>query len=181
MSEVEARLAALEGGDGAVLMSSGMAAVTTTLMSMVRAGQHVVFTADVYRKTRLFAKTILAKFGVESSVVEPQVRAIEAAMRDETRIVFTEAPTNPYLRVVDIEGLVRVAKSRRAKTIIDATFATPVNMRPLDLGVDLVGVGLFRMPMSESDISCSRFTPLSSSSKSECQSELWALKSPSMM
>ena len=138
VTEVEARLAALEGGDGAVLMSSGMAAVTTTLMSMLRAGQHVVFTADVYRKTRLFAKTILAKFGVESDVVEPEVGAIEAAMRDETRIVFTEAPTNPYLRVVDVEGLVRVAKSRRAKTIIDATFATPVNMRPLDLGVDLV-------------------------------------------
>jgi cystathionine gamma-synthase len=115
-----------------------MAAITTTLFAMLRQGQHVIFTADVYRKTRLFAKGMLAKFGVESSIVPPEIEAIEAAVKDQTKIIFTEAPTNPYLRVVDLDPLVALAKRHRIKTVIDATFATPVNMRPLDLGVNLV-------------------------------------------
>ncbi len=144
VAAVEARLAALEGGGGdevgvgAVLMASGMAAITSTLLAMLRAGQHVIFTADVYRKTRVFARSYLSKFGVEFDIVEPSLAAIAAAVRSETKIIFTEAPTNPYLRVVDIPGVVALAKSRRIKTIIDATFATPINMRPLALGVDLV-------------------------------------------
>ena len=142
VAAVEAKLAALEGGGepgyGAVLMASGMAAITTTLLAMLRAGQHVIFTADVYRKTRLFARSYLAKFGVEFDIVEPRVEAIEAALRDQTKIIFTEAPTNPYLRMVDLEGVAALAKPRRIKTIIDATFATPINMRPCAHGIDLV-------------------------------------------
>ncbi|HVI02759.1 MAG TPA: PLP-dependent aspartate aminotransferase family protein [Enhygromyxa sp.] len=142
VAAVEARLAALESGGepgvSAVLMSSGMAAITSTLLAMLRAGQHVIFTADVYRKTRVFARTYLSKFGVEFDIVEPTLAAIEAAVRSETKIIFTEAPTNPYLRVVDIPGVVELAKAKKIKTIIDATFATPINMRPLALGVDLV-------------------------------------------
>ncbi|PRQ04850.1 trans-sulfuration enzyme family protein [Enhygromyxa salina] len=142
VAAVESRLAALEAGGaagfGAVLMASGMAAITSTLLAMLRAGQHVIFTADVYRKTRVFARTYLDKFGVAVDIVEPTLAAIEAAVRSETKIIFTEAPTNPYLRVVDLEGIVALAKPRRIKTIVDATFATPINMRPCDLGVDLV-------------------------------------------
>lgn len=134
----EAKLAALDGGSAAVLMSSGMAAITTTLLSMLKAGQHVVFTADVYRKTRVFAAQVLGRYGVETSIVPPDLPSIEAALRDDTRIIFTEGPTNPYLRMVDLEGLVALAKPRRIKTIIDATFATPINMRPLEHGIDLV-------------------------------------------
>ena len=144
VAAAEAELAALEAGRtlggevAAVLMASGMAAITSTLLAMLRAGQHVIFTADVYRKTRVFARSYLAKFGVEFDIVAPELAAIEAAVRDQTKIIFTEAPTNPYLRVVDVEGVVALARTRRIKTIIDATFATPINMRPLELGVDLV-------------------------------------------
>ncbi len=138
VAAAESKLAALEGAPAAVLMASGMAAVTTTLLSMLRQGQHIVFTADIYRKTRVFANQILAKFGVESSIVSPRVSEIQAALRDETRIIFTEGPTNPYGRMVDIDGLVEVARGRRVKTIFDATFATPMNLRPLDHGIDLV-------------------------------------------
>lgn len=134
----EARLAALEGGQDALLTSSGMAAITTTLLAMLRAGQHVVLTRDVYRKTRLFANTVLSRYGVEVDIVDPDAAAIEAALRDNTKIIFTELPTNPYLRVLDLQAVTRLAKSRRIKTIIDATFATPVNLRALDHGVDLV-------------------------------------------
>lgn len=138
VAAAEAKLAALEGGDAAVLMASGMAAITTTLLAMLKAGAHLVLTSDVYRKTRLFARTLLTKYGVEVSIVEPELDAIAAAINERTKVVFTEAPTNPYLRVVDLAPLVELCKARRVKTIIDATFATPINMRPLELGVDLV-------------------------------------------
>jgi len=138
LAACEARLAALDGGDAAVLMPSGMAAITTTLLSMLRAGQRVVMTSDVYRKTRQFARQVLVRYGVEVDIVEPTLASLEAAIRDDTRLVFTESPTNPYLRVVDLEGLVALARRHRAKTVIDATFATPINMRPLELGIDLV-------------------------------------------
>lgn len=138
VAAAEAKLAALEGAQAGVLMSSGMAAVTTTLLAMLRAGHHVVLTSDVYRKTRQFARQVLSRYGVEVDIVPPTAEAIREAMRPQTRIVFTEAPTNPYLRLVDLEAVVAVAKEHRAKTIIDATFATPVNMRPLASGVDLV-------------------------------------------
>jgi cystathionine gamma-synthase len=138
VAAAEAKLAAIEGGEAAVLMASGMAAITTTLLAMLRHGQHVVLTADTYRKTRVFAKDTLARFGVEVDVVEPTVEAVAAAIRPTTKVLFTESPTNPYMRIVDLDALVELAKKHRMKTIIDATFATPVNLRPLAHGVDLV-------------------------------------------
>ncbi|MCX4240290.1 trans-sulfuration enzyme family protein [Paraliomyxa miuraensis] len=138
VERAEAKLAALEGGEAAVLMASGMAAITTTLLAMLRQGQHVVLTRDAYRKTRVFARSVLERYGVGVDIVEPSAQAVIDAMRDETRIVLTEAPTNPYLRVLDLAAVVKAASARRVKTIIDATFATPINMQPLAHGVDLV-------------------------------------------
>jgi len=138
VAAAEAKLAALEGAEAAVLMASGMAAITTTLFAMLRQSAHVVFTEDVYRKTRVFARETLVRFGVEVDVVAPDLGAIAAALRPTTRIIFTETPTNPYLRIVDLTAVAELARSRRIKTIVDATFATPVNLRPLDLGIDLV-------------------------------------------
>jgi len=135
---VEAKLAALEHAEAALLLSSGMAAITTTLLAMVKSGQHVVLTDDVYRKTRVFARQMLTRFGIQIDVVAPNVSAIEAALRPNTRVVFTESPTNPYLRIVDLEALCQLARARRINTVIDATFATPINMQPLGVGVDLV-------------------------------------------
>ena len=116
----EAKLAALEGGNAAVLTSSGMAAITTTLLSMLKSGAHLVLTSDVYRKTRHFANAVLSKYGVEVDIVPPSVDALKAVIKPATKVVFTEAPTNPYGRLVDLEGLVGLAKEHRAKTIIDA-------------------------------------------------------------
>lgn len=138
VERAEAKLAALEGGEAAVLMASGMAAITTTLLAMLRQGQHLVLTRDTYRKTRVFAQQVLTRFGVEVDIVEPTAAAVIAAMRPTTRIVLTEAPTNPYLRMIDLEAVTEAARARRIKTIIDATFATPINMQPLRHGVDLV-------------------------------------------
>ena len=138
VERAEAKLAALEGGEAAVLMASGMAAITTTLLAMLKQGQHLVLTRDAYRKTRVLARQVLARYGVAVDIVEPTAQAVIEAMRDDTRVVLTEAPTNPYLRVLDLGAVVAEARRRRIKTIIDATFATPVNMRPLEHGVDLV-------------------------------------------
>jgi cystathionine gamma-synthase len=135
---VEAKLAALEGAEAALLFSSGMAAVTSTLLAMLRRESHVVFTNDCYRKTRQFAETVLKKFGVAYDLVPPNVGAIEAALKPATALIFTESPTNPYMSVLDLERLVALARDRKIKTVIDSTFATPFNQRPLEFGVDLV-------------------------------------------
>jgi cystathionine gamma-synthase len=135
---VEAKLAALEGAEAAALFSSGMAAVTTTLLAVLRRDVHVVFTDDCYRKTRQFAAAVLGKLGITCELVAPSVAAVEAALRPDTQLVFTESPTNPYLNVVDLARLAELARARRIKTVVDSTFATPLNQRPLELGIDLV-------------------------------------------
>lgn len=136
--ETERKLAALEGAERAILFSTGMSAVILTLMAYMKPNGHIVFTSDCYRQTRDFATNLLAKFGVTSSLVEPDARAIAAALKPDTNIIFTESPTNPYLRVLDLPAVVKLAKKRGILTMIDATLATPYNSRPLELGVDLV-------------------------------------------
>lgn len=138
--EFEKRLAALEGADDAVAFSSGMAAVTTAILALCKAGDHVVLFSDCYRRTRQFVSTTLGKFGVANTQIPAgDIAALKDALRPETRLVITESPTNPYLYCVDLEAVVAITKThRRAKVLIDSTFATPVNYRPLHYGVDLV-------------------------------------------
>jgi cystathionine gamma-synthase len=137
----ERGVAALEGAVDAAIFASGMAAITTTFFAMLKAGDHVILTSDCYRRTRQFVTKTLGRFGVEATLIEPNdIAALEAAIvPGKTRLVFTESPTNPYLRVVDIEAFARVTKRHRGlKLVVDSTFATPINQRPLELGADLV-------------------------------------------
>lgn len=138
--EVEARIAALEGTADALLFGSGMAAMTTSLFALLKAGDHVVLFQDCYRRTRQFVQKTLDRFGVTHTLVPPgDVAAAADALKKETKAVVTESPTNPYLVCVDLEDLVRrVRAAGRAKVVVDATFATPVNQRPAALGADLV-------------------------------------------
>jgi cystathionine gamma-synthase len=137
---VEERLAQLEGAEDAALFSSGMAAITNLLLTVLKSGQHVVMTNDVYRRTRQFCLTTLAKFGIETSVVPVgDYDALEAAViKGKTRFIISETPTNPYLRVADLERIRQIAKANRCLTMIDTTFATPINLRPLAWGIDFV-------------------------------------------
>jgi cystathionine gamma-synthase len=136
---VEERVAALEGVDDAVFFSSGMAAVTSTVLALVKSGDHVILFSDCYRRTRQFVTRFLAQFGVEHSLVPPaDLDALRAALRPTTKLVISEAPTNPYLTVLDLPGLSEICKPRRVRTLIDATFATPVNLNPSDYGIDLI-------------------------------------------
>lgn len=139
VAAAEAKLAALEGAQSAALYSSGMAAVTSTLLTLVQAGSHVVITDDSYRRTRQFCLNFLKKFGVACTVVPMgDYEALEAAIEPATRLVISESPTNPYLRVLDLSRVAEIARRHNVKTLVDATFATPFNMRPLDFGIDLV-------------------------------------------
>jgi cystathionine gamma-synthase len=137
-TECERKLAAVEGAERAVLFSTGMSAVILTLMTYMKPDGHIIFTSDCYRQTRDFATNTLSKFGIEVSMVDPTAEAIEKAIKPNTNIIFTESPTNPYLRVLDLPAIVKVAKKHNVITIIDATLATPYNIKPLELGVDLV-------------------------------------------
>ncbi|WP_428267825.1 trans-sulfuration enzyme family protein [Haliangium sp.] len=137
----ERKIAAIGGGEECAIFSSGMAAITTTLLAMLRSGQHVILTSDCYRRTRQFITGVLSRFGVDSTIVAPDdYDALAAAIRPkETRLVISESPTNPYLRCLDLERVGAItAKHPAVKLLIDATFATPVNQRPLEQGADLV-------------------------------------------
>jgi cystathionine beta-lyase/cystathionine gamma-synthase len=136
---VERKLQALEGGEDAVLFASGMCAATTMFLALLPRGGHLVVTSDCYRRTRQFIRQYLMKLDVEATVIEPaDTKKLADALRDETCLFFTESPTNPYLRVVDVQEAVRVCHARGTKVVIDSTFASPVNLRALDLGADLV-------------------------------------------
>ena len=135
---VEMRLAALMGAEDALLFASGMAAVTTTMLSFLGAGDHVILTSDCYKRTRDFVSVTLGKFDVNSDILPVDVGEIEKAICRRTRLIFTESPTNPYLNVADLEMLAVLGREHGILTVVDPTFATPVNARPLSFGIDLV-------------------------------------------
>ncbi|HEY7165906.1 MAG TPA: aminotransferase class I/II-fold pyridoxal phosphate-dependent enzyme [Candidatus Binatia bacterium] len=135
----ELKLAALEAAEDCLLFSSGMAAVTTTLYAVLSHGSHVVVTDDSYRRTRQFLTQILHRYGIEVSLAPAgDYEAIEEAIRPTTRVLVSESPTNPYNYIVDLERFADIGRRHRVKTLIDATFATPFNQRPLEFGIDLV-------------------------------------------
>jgi cystathionine gamma-synthase len=135
----ERKVAALEGAEDGLLFSSGMAAITTTLFAMLSKGAHVVVTDDAYRRTRQFLLHTLRRYGVEVTVVPAgDYDRMEEAVRPTTRVLFSESPTNPYNRILDLERVAAIAGRHRVKSVIDSTFATPINQRPLDFGIDLV-------------------------------------------
>ena len=138
--ELERRVAALEGAEDAVAYASGMGAVTSALLALLKCGDHVVLFNDCYRRTRQLVTRVLSRFGVASTVIAPgDLTALHQAIRPDTRLVLSESPTNPYLYCVDLEELVEIVRGHgRIRTLVDATFATPVNCRPIGYGVDLV-------------------------------------------
>jgi cystathionine gamma-synthase len=136
---VERKLCELEGGEAAVLFASGMCAATTLFLALLPRGAHLIVTSDCYRRTRQFIRDYLTKLDVETTVIEPaDTKALTAAIRDDTALFFTESPTNPYLRVIDVNETARLCHARGVKVVIDSTFASPVTHRALDDGADYV-------------------------------------------
>lgn len=137
---VEEKLAALDHGEAAVLYASGMNAITSMLLTVLPAGAHIIMTDDCYRRTRQFCQTFLVRFGIETSIVPMgDYEALEnAIIPKKTRLIISENPTNPFLRVADLERIADLGRKYRVRTLIDSTFATPINQRPLDWGIDFV-------------------------------------------
>ncbi|MBN1293387.1 MAG: aminotransferase class I/II-fold pyridoxal phosphate-dependent enzyme [Candidatus Latescibacteria bacterium] len=136
----ERKLAILEGAEEAVLFASGMSAIINTLLTVLKNGDHMIITDDAYGKTLSFCKNWLPKWGIDRTVVNmSDYDAIEKAIQPNTRLFFSESPTNPYLNIMNFSRL-REIKSRYPQMIVvsDSTFATPFNQRPLELGADIV-------------------------------------------
>lgn len=152
---LEERLAALEGVQSAAAFSSGMSAITSSILALTGSGSHVVLFADCYRRTRQFVTGFLAKFGVEHTLVAPaDMVALEAALRPNTKLVISEAPTNPYLTVPDFDQLAEICRPRRVRTMIDSTIATPINLRPAERGIDLIVHSATKYLAGHNDVLC---------------------------
>lgn len=136
----EEKIKALEGAEDCLLSASGMNSATTLLLALVPAGGHIVTTTDCYRRTRQFIQTVLPKMGITATVIDPSdMGALQQVLEEKkVSLFFTESPTNPYLRCVDIVGAAKMCHDNDCVVVIDSTFATPCNQRALELGADLV-------------------------------------------
>lgn len=136
---VEKAIAELEGTDTALLFSSGMNAITTSILALLKSGDHVVAQRDIYGGATKFFSQWLPKLGVETTFVDTTEYDQHArAIRPNTKLLYLESPTNPTLRVVDLRKVTALARQHNLITFIDSTFATPINVRPADFGIDLV-------------------------------------------
>ncbi len=136
---VQRKIAALEGTESGLLFSSGMAAISTTLLSLMKSGDHMVTTHDIYGGTSGLLINHFPKWGIEASYVDLEdLAAVEAAITPKTKLLYFEALTNPLLKYADIKGLAAIARRHGLKLVIDATFLTPIGIRPISLGADLV-------------------------------------------
>ena len=137
---LENKIAALEEGEAGIAMSSGMGAISSTLWTVLKAGDHVVTDKTLYGCTFALMNHGLTRFGVEVTFVDTSnLEEVKNAMKENTRVVYLETPANPNLKIVDLEGVCKVAHTNpNTLVIVDNTFATPYMQKPLKLGVDVV-------------------------------------------
>jgi len=135
----EEKLAELEGAEDAALFVSGMNCITTVLLAMLSRGDHIVLIDECYRKTRYFCQKVLPKYGIEVSLIRADdLDALKNSIRKQTKLIISESPTNPHLKLLDFQKLVEISRQHKVKVIIDSTLATPYNQRPLEQGIDIV-------------------------------------------
>ena len=151
----ENAIAELEGADAALLFSSGMAAITTSILALVKAGDHIVAQRDIYGGVLKFLSKWLPQLGIETTFVDTNdIEQHEQAIRPNTKIIYIESPTNPTVRVVDLEKIAALARKHKLISAIDSTFATPINCRPAEWGIDLVLHSGTKYFGGHSDIMC---------------------------
>ncbi len=136
---VESAIAKLEGADAALLFASGMGAITTSILALLKSGDHVVAQRDIYGGASKFFTQWLPKLGIETTLVDTiEYEQHERAIRPNTRVLYLESPTNPTVRIVDLHKTAALAKKHGLISMIDSTFATPINQRPVEFGIDLI-------------------------------------------
>ena len=137
--QVEAIIAALEGGAAALVAGSGMAAIFAAVLSHVQSGEHVIAQRNLYAQAATLFDHWLPRWGIERDIIEQtDPENFAAALRPNTKLIYLETPTNPLLRLTDLRAVAEIARARGITTIVDNTFATPINQRPLELGIDVV-------------------------------------------
>ncbi|MDA2913740.1 aminotransferase class I/II-fold pyridoxal phosphate-dependent enzyme [Acidobacteriia bacterium AH_259_A11_L15] len=134
---VEAKLAALERAEAALVAASGMAAISTTLLSLVGAGEEIIATRQLYGGTYRLMRDLLPRLGIQVHYVEADLRGVEARVNRRTRVLYVETPTNPTLRLVDLRQAAQLARRLGLVSIVDNTFASPIWQRPAEFGFDL--------------------------------------------
>ena len=150
---LEKSLAGLEEGEDARACSSGMAAINTAMLSVVRKGDHVVSTENLYGGTAKLFSDILPKFGIEFTLVDTShIENVESAIRKNTKIVYIETPSNPTLKLTNIREVAKIAKEHDAVSIVDNTFMSPYFQQPLTLGADVVVHSLTKYLSGHSDV-----------------------------
>lgn len=136
---VEKKMAALEGGQSALATSSGMAAISTALLTLVSSGQEIISISPLYGGTYRLFKDLFPRLGIKAHFVDAEsIEKAEDFVNYKTEVLFIETPTNPNLKIVDLEKGVKIAKKFGLTSVADNTFATPINQKPLDMGVDIV-------------------------------------------
>jgi cystathionine gamma-synthase len=151
----ETAIAELEGADAALLFASGMSAITSSILALVKSGDHIVAQRDIYGGATKFLTRWLPKFGVETTLVDTTDYDQHAkAIRPNTKILYLESPTNPTLRIVDLKKVTALAKKHGLISLIDSTFSTPINCRPIEFGIDLVMHSGTKYFAGHSDLIC---------------------------
>jgi O-succinylhomoserine sulfhydrylase len=139
VTAMQERLAALEGAEACIATATGMAAILSTVMALMKAGEHIVASRSIFGATQQLFGNILPRFGVDTTFVDQNtVEGFRAAMRPTTKLVFIETPSNPLTEVFDIAALAGVAHASGALLVVDNCFCTPALQRPLQMGADLV-------------------------------------------
>jgi len=136
---VATKIAALEGGEAALVLATGMSAITIGILAAVQPGQHVLMQSNIYGGTRAFVDILRYKHDIQVTLIDRMVpEELDANMTGDTTLVYMETPTNPLLDIIDISPICQWAKDNRILTMIDNTFASPVNQQPLKLGCDII-------------------------------------------
>jgi methionine-gamma-lyase len=138
-AQVERLVSSLEGGEAAFVAGSGMGAIFTAVMSLLEKGDHVVAQRSLYGNTLSMFENLLPRWGMERTFVDnTDPENFARALRPNTKLVYTETPTNPLMSLTDLRAVAEIARARGVVTMCDNTFATPVNQRPIELGIDVV-------------------------------------------
>jgi len=151
----EQTLAAIEGTEAALVFASGMGAITTTILSLLKTGDHIVAQRDVYGGVAKFFAEWLPKLGIETTLVDTsEYEQHQSAVRPNTRLLYLESPTNPSLRIVDMKKTASLAKQHGLISMIDSTFGTPINQHPAEYGIDLVMHSGTKYLSGHADLTC---------------------------
>ena len=154
-SAVADKICALEGGDAGLMFSSGMAAISTTLFALLKEGDHALFQSGLYGGTQHFIESELERYNLQKDVIgSNNVDDYAEAIKKNTILIYVETPTNPLLDIIDLQKIAHIGKEHNIITIVDNTFATPINQNPLQLGFDIVIHSGTKYLNGHSDVSC---------------------------